>query len=329
MEKYLLYDYFSAPGLLHQMARLETHLAEGLFLGRTVVLPELQLHDLHNHGVRLSGASWEDFIDLRQLLGGVRVIFEKDCSPRLLERVCNVPADMPPRSLMTEFGNSQAIRRSFPISSGDGLWDFYWLLPEIPTQYHLNSISQLCTNPATTIKEAASSVVSELGDYAAVHVRRGDKIGRSQYPFLNAFTSATRIRLSLMTRKFPAAKSVYLLTNEPCSKHFEALERNYNIRRPDEFPQLAELAKISNYHLFLAEIYIFIHAKDKIGTFLPQGSFQKRSFHPCPDYPICTRRSLAPYPIQGFRGSRWRRYADFFLITGGLLFSCRRDSESD
>lgn len=123
--------------------------------------------------------------------------------------------------------------------------------------------------PSSTVLCHAADVRGRLGDYYAMHVRRGDKLREARYPNLARDTTPENIHATLK-RVAPPGARIYILTDERTPGYFDSLKQDYEVFRYCNFPALRALVESDdpdNYLLYEVEQLLFDGALTRIHTF--------------------------------------------------------------
>ncbi len=270
-ERYFSVEIEARPGINHLRFALELLVREALALGRTPVAFKPRLDPAHNLGHALD-VEWDRYLDL------AAVTLRFDGLPPLTVRVWQrheVPGfdrlsalwvDRDHAITLAENETAEIIFRH--NRSGlhvDGLHDAAFALP--PCRVRLP--------PAAAVLERCRSVMGELGQYCAMHVRRGDVLAmKDQYPNVDRDTRPDRILATLRRHLAPQAK-VYVMTNERERDFFAPLRAEFQVFQYVDFPPLRELidsASPDNFLLFEIEKLLFEGASTRVHTFThPEG----------------------------------------------------------
>ncbi|GMN57705.1 hypothetical protein TIFTF001_026805 [Ficus carica] len=114
-----------------------------------------------------------------------------------------------------------------------------------------------------------------LGDYAAIHVRRGDKIktrkdrfgvARALHPHLDRDTRAEFILLRI-EKWVPDGRTLFIASNERTPGFFSPLAVRYKLAYSSNYSHILDPVIENNYQLFIVERLIMMGAKTFIKTF--------------------------------------------------------------
>ncbi|KAJ7972121.1 Calcium ion binding [Quillaja saponaria] len=124
-------------------------------------------------------------------------------------------------------------------------------------------------------KDSYPQIKALLGDYDAIHVRRGDKIKtrkdrfgvqRSLHPHLDRDTRPEFI-LSRIEKWVPPGRMLFIASNERTPGFFSPLSTRYKMAYSSNFSQILDAVVENNYQLFMIERVILMGAKTSIKTF--------------------------------------------------------------
>ena len=110
----------------------------------------------------------------------------------------------------------------------------------------------------------SQKIISKLGKYVCVHVRRGDVLW--QYDGLEEKTQSKNI-LKVLDGLVDESYNVYIMTNEVDLTLFDEVKNRYNTYFYTDFEELKDLYELDNYKLFSVELLILKGANKKISTF--------------------------------------------------------------
>lgn len=272
--RYLQYETFTpvVAGLEHQASNLRCLLREAHATGRLAVLPELHLSPMHNFGVRRAW-KWETYFDL----GGSRLI--------------NAAGQEHPLPIADD--SSIAGVRTLVLRPGEHMPAWARDYPLVVRRLGLGTFRQEVPAeewPVTTIRLRASATARELaqhvirhivslygGRFAAVHVRRGDRLKRGdrlttlkQYP--EWLTEPAHIRRCHKDRGVADGSVLFIASDERDPNFWRPLAAHYRLVRYVDFPRLASLVSggadspPDNYLLYQVEREIMRGAWIRIGT---------------------------------------------------------------
>ncbi|PIA53828.1 hypothetical protein AQUCO_00900427v1 [Aquilegia coerulea] len=125
------------------------------------------------------------------------------------------------------------------------------------------------------LRTAAEKIKGLLGDYDAIHVRRGDKIktrndrfgvARSLHPHLDRDTRAEFI-LHRIAKWVPSGRTLFIASNERTPGFFSPLATRYKLAYSSNYSSVLDPVIENNYQLFMLERLIMMGAKTFIRTF--------------------------------------------------------------
>ena len=278
--RYLRYEQAVAAvaGVDHQVGNLTCLLREAHAAGRQAVLPPLLLHAEHNFDVCREWR-WESLFDFP----GSRLIDAAGRRHPLPIAAARPPAGM--RALRLPPGAMPP-----PDAGAYGL-----VVRRIESRLFARDVPA-AARPAAGLELRAAEPVLALarpvaarlrsldgGRFAAVHVRRGDRVreyprltrraGR-QYP--GRLTEPAHVRTVLQAAGIGDGAVVFLLSDERDAAFWRPLRRHYRVFREVDFPGMAALLSPSeeplpDVHLvYLASLEVMRSASLRIGT-LPRS----------------------------------------------------------
>ncbi|CAN6312639.1 unnamed protein product [Urochloa humidicola] len=282
----------SCAGLGHQESSLRCALEEALFLGRVFVMPSrMCLSSVHNtKGVLQSSASseqrWEEsscamesLYDIDQISRTVPVVLDNSKTWH----------DILSRSMKLEVGgvtHVQGISRgelkqnpqySTALVINRTASPLAWFM-ECKDRKNRSSVmlsyTFLPSMPAKKLRDAANKMKEILGDYDAIHVRRGDLlknrkdrfgVERSLHPHLDRDTRPEYIRKRI-AKWIPPGQTLYIASNERTPGFFSPLSDRYKLAYSSNFSSILEPVIENNYQLFMVERLIMQGAKTFVKT---------------------------------------------------------------
>ncbi|KAL1813470.1 hypothetical protein ACET3Z_023535 [Daucus carota] len=285
----------SCEGLGHQESSLRCALEEALFLKRTFVMPSrMCINPIHNKkgilhqasnkslddGWAASSCAMDSLYDLKLISKTVPVILDNSemwfqvlstslkLGSKGVAHVAGVTrADLLERS---EYSNIFLINRTAsPLS---------WFM-ECKDRNNRSAImlpySFLPSMASKKLQDAANKIKSDLGDYDAIHVRRGDKIktrkdghgvDRSLHPHLDRDTRAEFI-LCRISKWVPNGRTLFIASNERTPGFFSPLSARYKLAFSSNYSNIIDPLIENNYQLFMLERLILMGARKFIRTF--------------------------------------------------------------
>ncbi|PON43606.1 hypothetical protein TorRG33x02_333460 [Trema orientale] len=128
---------------------------------------------------------------------------------------------------------------------------------------------------AENLRIVANKIKALLGDYDAIHVRRGDKIKtrkdrfgveRTLHPHLDRDTRAEFI-LHRIAKWVPTGRTIFIASNERTPGFFSPLTVRYKLAYSSNYSHIIDPIIENNYQLFMIERLIISGAKMIIRTF--------------------------------------------------------------
>ena len=259
---YLRYDDRRprAEGLNHERRNLECLLAEAHALGRLAILPPLRLAPGHNFGTPRAWC-WETYFDLD---GSVLVDAAGRAGPLPLARGA-IDAGPPVR-----------VGAGEPVPAGAGCAERRVRSPvwrrDVPGAAGVVGAVRIEVRPSARVLALARPVIAALGrapgGFAAVHVRRGDRL----FGPMRWLTRPARIRRRLRALGVADGATVFFLSDERDPAFWRRLEPHYRVVRHADFEALAALVapaapERDNYLLYEAEKAVMRAAPVRVETF--------------------------------------------------------------
>ncbi|XP_022932889.1 uncharacterized protein LOC111439414 isoform X1 [Cucurbita moschata] len=128
---------------------------------------------------------------------------------------------------------------------------------------------------AENLRDASEKIKELLGDYDAIHVRRGDKIktrkdrfgvDRSLHPHLDRDTRP-EFMLKRIAKWVPPGRTLFIASNERMPGFFSPLSARYKLAYSSNYSHILGPVVKNNYQLFMIERLIMAGAKTFIRTF--------------------------------------------------------------
>ncbi|KAL0453225.1 UNVERIFIED_CONTAM: hypothetical protein Slati_1300600 [Sesamum latifolium] len=285
----------SCEGLGHQESSLRCALEEALFLGRTFVMPSRMcinpIHNkkgiLHQSSDMVSEERWaasscpmDSLYDLDLISDTVPVILDNS---KMWHHVLTTSMKLGSRGIAHVQGVSRADLKEKSLYSNLLLINrtaspLSWFM-ECKDRNNRSSIllpySFLPSMAAKKLRDAAEKIMALLGDYDAIHVRRGDKlktrkdrfgVERSLHPHLDRDTRPEFI-LCRIAKWVPAGRTLFIASNERTPGFFSPLAVRYKLAYASNYSSLLDPLVENNYQLFMVERLILMGAKTFIRTF--------------------------------------------------------------
>jgi len=264
-------------GLGHQLGNLEALVREAALLGRVPVAPVVTLAGKHNGGVPLRSDP-SPYVDLDR----VRVRRSDGASAESIRLAREAPAaDAPLRiSHRHRVSPEENARHRVIVRDVSGGWSGLWARrrPSLPREGGLS----VEWSPAPSVASLAERVADELGSFAAVHVRAGDR--RWHHPTLWYWTHPRIIRRTLR-KVLPPGTRLYLLADDLRPSYLKLLRDDYTLLRYHDVEALRELPSPpdpDNFLLYAVEREVMARAEIRIPTFRVPG--HAHSLSPIPGW---------------------------------------------
>ncbi|KAL3533528.1 hypothetical protein ACH5RR_007049 [Cinchona calisaya] len=285
----------SCEGLGHQESSLRCALEEAMFLQRTFVMPSrMCINPIHNKKGILhhpsdasseerwaaSSCAMDSLYDLDLISESVPVILDNSkqwhrvlsTSMKLGSRgIANVQGvSRDDLKLKSSYSNILLINRTAsPLS---------WFM-ECKDRNNISAIllpySFLPSMAAKKLRIAAEKIKGLLGDYDAIHVRRGDKlktrkdrfgVDRTLHPHLDRDTRPEFIHCRI-AKWVPLGRTLFIASNERTPGFFSRLSSRYKLAYSSNYSSILDPVVQNNYELFMVERLIMMGAKTFIRTF--------------------------------------------------------------
>ncbi|XP_021893357.1 uncharacterized protein LOC110811243 [Carica papaya] len=285
----------SCEGLGHQESSLRCALEEAMFLNRTFVMPSrMCINPVHNKKGILhqsnnssseerwaaSSCAMDSLYDIDFISETIPVILDNS---EMWHVVLSTSMKLGKRGIAhvegisrvelkenDRFSNLLLINRTAsPLS---------WFM-ECKDRNNRSAImlpySFLPSMAAEKLRNAAEKVKALLGDYDAIHVRRGDKIKtrkdrfgvqRSLHPHLDRDTRPEFI-IHRIAKWVPPGRTLFIASNERTPGFFSPLSIRYKLAYSSNYSQVLDPLIENNYQLFMIERLILMGAKTFIRTF--------------------------------------------------------------
>lgn len=280
LSKLYIFDTASGvpSGLNHQLSNLKALLAEGLGLGRPVLLRKPALNEAHNHHRPFHHDRWSSFIDLNRST----FVLQGKCRGRIGDCVADVNeaqlaqlAELP--RVLVQFNQSvsrvQNSQLGLLIRSDHERVSLVRKLPGV-SQYHIT----LALKPSAAVLAGVPPVLDWLNQApskAVVHVRRGDKITRAKYcPNEMKLATSPQHIARVLGRAHVHNGSIYVMSDETELNFFQPLRDKfgYDMKTSADFPHLYKLisgcttqnASCENFLLFAIEKEIMSRVPPKL-----------------------------------------------------------------
>ncbi|XP_010909239.1 uncharacterized protein [Elaeis guineensis] len=285
----------SCAGLGHQESSLRCALEEALFLQRVFVMPSRMCinptHNkkgiLHHSSNESSEDRWaanscqmDSLYDLDLISNTIPVIMDNS---KMWHRILSTSMKLGVRGLAHVHGVSRVDLRENSLYSNALLINrtaspLSWFM-ECKARTNRSSVmlpySFLPVMAARKLRDAADMIKGLLGDYDAIHVRRGDKIKtrkdrhgveRSLHPHLDRDTRPEFIQQRI-AEWIPPGHTLFIASNERLPGFFSPLSTKYKLAYSSNFSSILDPVIQNNYQLFMVERLILVGAKTFVKTF--------------------------------------------------------------
>ncbi|XP_039122130.1 LOW QUALITY PROTEIN: uncharacterized protein LOC120258760 [Dioscorea cayenensis subsp. rotundata] len=285
----------SCEGLGHQESSLRCALEEALFLKRVFVMPSRMcinpIHNkkgiLHHSSNATSEERWtanscamDSLYDLDLISETVPVILDNS---KMWYRILSTSMKLGSRGLVHVEGTDKVDLRDNTIYSNVLLINhtaspLSWFM-ECKDRNNRSSItlpySFLPKMAARKLRDAADKIKELLGDYDAIHVRRGDKIktrkdrfgvDRTLHPHLDRDTRPEFIGRRI-EKWIPKGHTLFIASNERTPSFFSPLSDRYRLAYSSNYSDILDQVVENNYQLFIIERLILAGAKTFVRTF--------------------------------------------------------------
>nr|CAD1829040.1 unnamed protein product [Ananas comosus var. bracteatus] len=285
----------SCAGLGHQESSLRCALEEALFLQRVFVMPSRMcissIHNkkgiLHSPSDASSEERWEasscamdSLYDLNLISKVVPVILDNS---NVWHQILSTSMKLGKRGVAHVEGVSRSDLKENSMYSNVLLINrtaspLAWFMECKDRTNHssiLLSHSLLPTMAAERLQNVADKIKKSLGDYDAIHVRRGDRlktrkdrfgVDRSRHPHLDRDTRPEFIHRRI-AKWIPPGRTLFIASDERTPGFFSPLSAWYKLAYSSNFSSILDPAIENNYQLFMVERLIMGGAKTFVKTF--------------------------------------------------------------
>ncbi|KAB1222183.1 hypothetical protein CJ030_MR2G023446 [Morella rubra] len=285
----------SCEGLGHQESSLRCALEEAMFLQRTFVMPSrVCINPIHNkkgilhHSANASSeAMWaasscamDSLYDMDLISDTVPVILDNS---KIWYQVLSTSMKLGARGVAHVEGVSRVNlkdnnRYSNLLLINRTASPLSWFM-ECKDRNNRRAImlpySFLPSMAAKKLRDTAGKIKAALGDYYAIHVRRGDKIKtrkdrfgvkRTLHPHLDRDTRPEFI-LQRIQNWIPPGRTIFIASNERTPGFFSPLSVRYKLVYSSNYSHILDPLIENNYQLFMIERLVMMGAKTFIKTF--------------------------------------------------------------
>ncbi|KAJ4706674.1 Calcium ion binding [Melia azedarach] len=285
----------SCAGLGHQESSLRCALEEAKFLGRTFVMPSrMCINPIHNGKGILhqsnnasseerwadSSCAMESLYDLELISETVPVILDNS---RMWYHVLMTSMKLGARGVAHVEGVSRVElkennRYSNLLLINRTASPLSWFM-ECKDRKNRSAVmvphSFLPSMAAEKLRDAAEKIQAILGDYDAIHVRRGDilktrkdshGVERTLHPHLDRDTHPESI-LCRIKNWVPPGRTLFIASNEKTPGFFSPLAIRYKLAYSSNFSDILNAVIEDNYQLFMVERLVLMGSKTFIKTY--------------------------------------------------------------
>nr|GMD43037.1 uncharacterized protein LOC109181792 [Ipomoea batatas] len=285
----------SCAGLGHQESSLRCALEEALFLQRTLVMPSrMCINPIHNkkgilhqsegsssdEGWAASSCAMDSLYDVDLISDTVPVILDNS---KMWHQVLETSMKLGSRGVAHVKDVSRTeLKENSPYSdillinrTASPLAWFMECKDRTNRSAVLLPFSFLPSMATKKLRDAAEKIKALIGDYDAIHVRRGDKIktrkdrfgvDRSLHPHLDRDTRP-EFMLCRIAKWVPPGRTIFIASNERTPGFFSPLAVRYKLAYASNYSHILDPLIENNYQLFMVERLIMMGAKTFIRTF--------------------------------------------------------------
>ncbi|KAI3882132.1 hypothetical protein MKW92_022013 [Papaver armeniacum] len=282
-------------GLGHQESSLRCALEEAIFLQRTFVMPSrMCISPLHNKLGSLdqpsnsnsddrwteSSCAMDALYDLELISKTVPVILDNS---KVWYHVISTSMKLGARGVahvegISRYDLKEEKRYSNLLLINRTASPLAWFMECKDRKNHSAVALPYSFLPSMATKKlqrAADQIKQLLGDYDAIHVRRGDilktrkdrfGVERSLHPHLDRDTRPEFI-LQRIAKWVEGGRTIFIASNERTPGFFSHLSSRYRVAYSSNFSRILDPVIENNYQLFMLERLIMRGAKTFIGTY--------------------------------------------------------------
>ncbi|PWA79191.1 hypothetical protein CTI12_AA207490 [Artemisia annua] len=285
----------TCAGLGHQESSLRCALEEAIFLQRTFVMPSrMCINPIHNNkGIMhhsenvtseemwaASSCTMDSLYDLDLISSKVPVVLDNS---KTWFQVMSTRMKLGSRGIAHVEGVSRANLKERSQYSKVLLINrtashLSWFM-ECKDRNNRSSVllphSFLPSMAAKKLRDAAEKIMTLLGDYDAIHVRRGDILNtrkdrfgvvRTLHPHLDRDTRP-RFILCRIEKWVQQGRMIFIASNERRLNFFSPLSVRYKLAYSSNYSTILDPVVENNYQLFMIERLILARAKTYIKTY--------------------------------------------------------------
>ncbi|KAL7613693.1 hypothetical protein Lser_V15G06404 [Lactuca serriola] len=285
----------SCEGLGHQESSLRCALEEAIFLHRTFVMPSrMCINPIHNNKGILhhsdnvtseerwaaSSCAMDTLYDLDLISNTVPVILDNS---KTYFQVMSTSMKLGSRGVahvegVTRFDLKERNHFSKILLINRTANPLSWFMECKDRKNHTSLLlphSFLPSMASKRLRDAAHKIMALLGDYDAIHVRRGDilrtrkdrfGVERTLHPNLDRDTRPQFI-LCRIRKWVPQGRMLFIASNEKTPNFFSPLSVRYKVAYSSNYSKILDPIVENNYQLFMIERLILAGAKTYIKTY--------------------------------------------------------------
>ncbi|GAB4851764.1 hypothetical protein Ancab_031164 [Ancistrocladus abbreviatus] len=290
----------TCAGLGHQESSLRCALEEAMFLQRTFVMPSrMCINPMHNkkgllhqssntsseEGWMATSCAMDSLYDLHLISTKIPVILDNS---KMWHHVLSTGMKLGTRGVAHVEGVSRLelktdVRYANHLLINRTASPLAWFVECKDRKNHsaiMLSHSFLPSMAAKKLRNAADRIKAMLGDYDAIHVRRGDilktrkdrfGVERSLHPHVARDTRPEFI-LHRIVKWIPEGRTLYIASNERTPGFFSPLCVRYRLAYSSNYSKILGPVIENNYQLFMIERLIMMGARTFINTFKSDDS---------------------------------------------------------
>lgn len=290
----------TCAGLGHQESSLRCALEEAMFLQRTLVMPaRMCINPIHNkkgilhqssnassdEGWMATSCAMDSLYDLDLISNKIPVILDNS---EMWHHVLSTSMKLGARGVAHVEGVSrielkEASRYANLLLINRTASPLAWFAECKDRKNHSAIVlpySFLPSMAAKKLRDAADKIKAMLGDYDAIHVRRGDilktrkdrfGVERSKHPHVDRDTRPEFI-LRRIAKWVPPGRTLFIASNERTPGFFSPLAISYKLAYSSNYSKILDPVIENNYQLFMIDRLIMMGAKTVINTFKSDDS---------------------------------------------------------
>eukprot|EP01134_Creolimax_fragrantissima_P006881 CFRG6881T1 len=287
-DKFLWFTNVVSGGLNDRTENLKVLIKASIVLNRIPILVAPPLHaERHNKGVTLTRDTWNTYYNMSRATYSWP---EKNVFDRPLRFISDREAFRSGMNIGPGIrlpGNTKSIsnklneNKLIEIDTSNPRYAQYSNLPLLQNAKIQNKKIRVTLPPSNTVLGMGESILKQLrakssdGMLVTLHIRRGDKLTRSEYMTdecnLDRDTQPDHIIKRLLAQNITPPVLIYILTNEADPTFFDPLtEAGYIVVQEfnlTEFQDLRRGENTNNFLIYAAEKYVQAHADKDVRTF--------------------------------------------------------------